>query len=259
MMSTSPEFLLNPRLGTSEGSHAPLSPSSAFRWTACPISPRLARTLPSPPAGDAAMAGTLLHSTFERRLYGGPGLQPAEVAELERLGVRQTLAFSILDAGIEATQALLKQHNIRHIALETRVDPGAAIGRSDFWGTADLLGANEDEKTLVVLDFKTGRHPVAVQDNLQLLSYALGALDTITFEPERIVLAIVQPVAFGAVAQTQSITLDVLDRFSEWIGVRAFATDDPTAQPQPSAEACRFCPARFLCPANDFMREASMT
>ena len=258
-MSTSAEFLLNPRLGTSEGSHAPLSPSSAFRWTACPISPRLARTLPSPPAGDAAQAGTLLHSTYERKLYGGPGLQPAEVAELERLGVRQTLAVSVLDAGIEATQALLKQHNIRHIALETRVDPGAAIGRSDFWGTADLLGANEEEKTLVVLDFKTGRHPVAVQDNLQLLSYALGALDTITFEPLRIVLAIVQPVAFGAVAQTQSITLDVLDRFSEWIGERAFATDDPTAQPQPSAEACRFCPARSICPAENFMKETSMT
>jgi hypothetical protein len=258
-MSTSAEFLLNPRLGTSEGSHAPLSPSSAFRWSACPISPRLARTLPSPPAGDAAMAGTLLHSAFERKLYGGPGLQPAEVAELERLGVRQTLAVSVLDAGIEATQALLKQHNIRHIALETRVDPGAAIGRSDFWGTADLLGANEEEKTLVVLDFKTGRHPVAVQDNLQLLSYALGALDTITFEPLRIVLAIVQPVAFGAVAQTQSITIDVLDRFSEWIGERAFATDDSNAQPQPSAEACRFCPARSICPAENFMKETSMT
>ena len=258
-MSTSPEFLLFPASAAFANAHAPLSPSSAFRWTACPISPRLARTLPSPPAGDAAKAGTLLHSTYERKLYGGPGLQPAEVAELERLGVRQTLAVSILDAGIEATQALLKKHNIRHIALETRVDPGAAIGRSDFWGTADLLGANEEEKTLVVLDFKTGRHPVAVQDNLQLLSYALGALDTITFEPERIVLAIVQPVAFGAVAQTQSITLDVLERFSEWIGVRAFATDDPTAQPQPSAEACRFCPARSICPAENLMKEASMT
>ena len=258
-MATTPEFLLFPASAALANAHAPLSPSSAFRWTACPISPRLARTLPSPPAGDAAKAGTLLHSTYERKLYGGPGLQPAEVAELERFGVRQTLAVSILDAGIEATQALLKQHNIRHIALETRVDPGAAIGRSDFWGTADLLGANEEEKTLVVLDFKTGRHPVSVQDNLQLLSYGLGALDTLTFEPRQIVLAIVQPVAFGAVAQTQSITLDVLERFSEWIGERAFATDDPNAQPQPSAEACRFCPARSICPAENFMKETSMT
>jgi hypothetical protein len=254
-MSTTPEFLLHPSLGAPKGAHAPLSPSSAFRWSACPISARLIQTLPQTPAGDAAKAGTLLHTVFERLLYGGAGLNSAEIAELERLGMRQTLALAILESGVKSTHDLLAQHSIRAIALETRVDPGAVIGRVDFWGTADLLGVNEQTKTLLVLDFKTGRHPVEVTDNLQLLAYALGALDTITFEPQQIVLAIVQPIAFGALAQTQTISIDVLDRFSEWIGERALATDDPHATPQPSAESCRWCPARSICPAESFMQE----
>jgi len=254
-MSTTPEFLLNPSLGAPKGSHAPLGPSSAFRWSACPISARLIQTLPQTPAGDAAKAGTLLHTVFERLLYSGAGLNSAEIAELERLGMRQTLALAILESGVKSTHDLLAQHSIRAIALETRVDPGAVIGRVDFWGTADLLGVNEQTKTLLVLDFKTGRHPVEVTDNLQLLAYALGALDTITFEPQQIVLAIVQPIAFGALAQTQTISIDVLDRFSEWIGERALATDDPHATPQPSAESCRWCPARSICPAESFMQE----
>jgi hypothetical protein len=254
-MSTTPEFLLNPSLGAPVSAHAPLSPSSAFRWSACPISVRLIRTLPKQPTGDAAKAGTLLHAVFERLLYGGPGLNSAEFAELERLGVRKTLALAILESGVKSTQEVLAEYSIREIALETRVDPGAVIGRGDFWGTADLLGVNEQSKTLLVLDFKTGRHPVEVADNLQLLAYALGALDTLTFEPQKIVLAIVQPIAFGPLAQTQTISPEVLDRFAEWIGDRAFATDDPQATPQPSAESCRWCPARSICPAESFMQE----
>ncbi len=71
-MSTTPEFLLTTSLGAPEEAQPPLSPSSAFRWSACPISARLIRTLPETAAGNTAKAGTLLHTVFERLLNGGP-------------------------------------------------------------------------------------------------------------------------------------------------------------------------------------------
>lgn len=132
----------------------------------------------------------------------------------------------------------------------TRVDPGQVIGRSDFWGTADLVGANESDKTLLVADLKTGRGRVAPQFNEQMLSYALGSLALINFVPERIVLAIIQPPVLKNTTAVWVTDMATLDQFKEFARTQAALTDDVQCEPSPSPEVCQWCPAKSICSAH---------
>ena len=60
-----------------------------------------------------------------------------------------------------------------------------------IWGTADaiLIG----EKELEIIDLKSGKFPVDVENNTQLLIYALGALSRYGNEDTVVTMTIVQP------------------------------------------------------------------
>jgi hypothetical protein len=234
----------------SKNGHARLGPSSAHRWTLCPASIALCQSLPERPSGFAAAAGALMHVVFERRLLSGTGFTAQELSEMAAFGFNAERVRLIVEQAVEATHQLHILYGLKHLATELLVYPGHRLNRTDYWGTADLIAVNPDSRTLLVGDLKTGRGPVDPQDNLQLLSYALGALDVIDFEPERVVLAIVQPPLHGDRALVWETDHAVLLEFQDFIAERAAATDDPNAPPTPSEAACQWCPARPICPAH---------
>ena len=217
--------------------HARLGPSSAHRWTRCPASIGLSEQVPPRASGPAAAAGGLMHAVFERRLLGQLDVSPARA--------RQIVAQALL-----AAHGALAQYGVTEYLTERRVNPGGVVQRDDFWGTADLIGANQASRTLLVGDLKTGRGRVEVKHNEQLLCYALGALELIDFEPERIVLAIFQPPVFGERAALWQTDARTLQEFGVFVGQQAALSDLADLPPSPSTEACQWCPAKPVCPAH---------
>lgn len=236
-------------LSPAEPAHARLGPSSAHRWARCPASIRLSEQVPARPAGFAAAAGTLLHAVVERQLLGQSHLHEHEVEMLAEFDVGEARARMIVDQGVRAAKAAMARYGMTEFLVETRVDPGQTMSRTDFWGTADLIAANEDTRTLLVGDLKTGRGRVEVEANDQMLSYALGALELLTFEPQRIVLAIFQPLLLGDQPALWETGLETVYLFRSYIAERAAMTDRDGVEPEPSEEACQWCPARSVCPA----------
>ena len=98
-------------------------------------------------------------------------------------------------------------------------------------------------------DLKTGRGRVSADHNDQLLTYLIGALRRITFTPREIVLAVIQPVHYGAMANIWRTDMVTAEQFQRFLAERAALTDVDTP-PEPSDEACRWCPARPICPAH---------
>ena len=191
-----------------------------------------------------------MHSVFERRLLGQSDFFSSEIQALAEFDVGEARARQIVDQAVVAAYSALAQYGITEYLTERRVNPGELVEREDYWGTADLIGANEANRTLLVGDLKTGRGRVEVEFNDQLLSYALGCLDLLDFEPERIVLAIFQPPLLGdrpALWETDAKTLRDFQVFVAW---QAALTDQIDLAPTASEEACMWCPARTICPAH---------
>ena len=229
--------------------HARLSPSAAGRWLSCPASVRLSEQVPERPAGPAAQAGTVMHSGFERALLGEGHLTASELEALKQLGVAPERACQMVDEGVSAARALLSRYRLTEFLTEHRVNPGARIGRTDFWGTADVVAACERQGVLLVTDFKTGRVPVPPEENAQMLAYAAGSLDLLTFQPSRIVLAILQPPVWGDQPCVWETDLATLHAFEAYAQTQAALTDSPNMALNPSEAACQWCRGRAVCPA----------
>jgi len=229
--------------------HARFSPSASDRWVACIKSITLSEAIPAQPSGSAAAAGSLMHEVFERLLLGQDHLRPAEIEELDIYDFSEKVARKLIDEGVQAARASLKQHKIKDFLTERRVYPGRRINCDTLWGTADLIGACEHSKTLLIGDFKSGRGLVRAEFNSQLAIYALGCLDLIDFVPEKIVFGIYQPAIRGVNPDTWVCTLEDLLEYEKTIAEKIAMVDDPDLKPEPSPEACRWCPARFTCEA----------
>ena len=103
---------------------------------------------------------------------------------------------------------------------------------------------------MIVGDFKYGRGiAVDVDDNEQLLSYAVGALRRYQGQVDKLTLIVIQPRAFhrhGPVRKQETDIVDLLF-FEEFLRQRAALTDDPNA-PLLAGDHCRFCPIAHACP-----------
>ena len=230
------------------GEHARISPSAMHRVSQCPASVRLSEQVPYRPGGPAAQAGTIMHSAFERQLLGEGHLTDDELLALEDLEVAPKYAYRLVDDAVAAARNVLDRHRAVDFLTETRVHPGRAIGyEGQLWGTADLIGIGQDE-VLIVGDAKFGRGLVSPELNDQMLTYAVGALEIIDFEPKKIALAIFQPVLFGARPKVWECSIDIIGQYRDHLAMVCDMANDPAIEPTPSEDACRWCPALKICP-----------
>ena len=231
--------------------HARLSLSDSKRWITCSASIKLSEPLPPKPSNNNAKIGTIIHGAYERSMNGAAlSFHPAEVNQLIKLGSNHKWAMDVLVNALEETNKVFDNLDIGRFGVELKVDPGKAWGRTDCWGTSDIVALSEDSAHLVVLDLKTGRIPVSARKNSQMMLYALGALPTVV-DPSKVTnvtVGIVQP-TIDRKASLWSLPIEELLQFSEVAKDAAYKTDIDGLEPTPDPSACEYCIVRPTCSA----------
>lgn len=219
-----------------------LRPSAASRWIACPASVRLSEGVPYEPAGEAAQIGTAIHALAEKCFATGEAADAYLGKSVEGITMTQEnvdFAQAHLDhiTGLQAELGAVKVE--QHVTVFDT--PAVKLG-----GTADVIGFGNG--ILEIADLKTGRGYVDA-DSDQMKIYALGTLAKIKSKPvETVRLSIIQP--HSGPTRTHTMTVDELIQWrNETLIPAIMETSNKDAQPKPSTDACRYCPAKVICPA----------
>ena len=230
--------------------HARLSASAAHRWMNCPGSVKLSEGLPNPPSIHSA-TGTCAHSIAAECLE-----KPA--APVDFLGEK----FMVDGFEVVCDQEMVDAINLYLSEIESDAQPGdeswvempllepLAKIDPDFGGTADYVRYRPAKNHLRVMDFKYGKGTyVKVEDNEQLMIYALGALLAVQRPATEVEVVIAQP-RFEKAAKVRpwkfpaAQLLDFTADLQEAAVLRR--TDNA---PLKTGNWCKFCPAsRLPCP-----------
>lgn len=214
------------------------------RWQKCPGSVRLSRGLP-PTSNAAADAGTRAHELCAHILQ--------KKKTFEEILVDLDLDPAAILSYVTIIELERSTANYFWIEEEFRF-PELHQG---FFGTSDAVGYWAQEKLLRVYDFKYGSgHFVEVEENVQLLYYALGAVSKFSWlEIENVEVAIIQPrcARKGKIDHRWKFKFDALIDFALEFKRAAKRTEDPNA-PVVEGPYCYFCPAVTFCPAQHSKR-----
>ncbi len=221
--------------------HSRIGASSYKRWKNCPGSVNLSVGIPQS-SSSYADEGTKAHEAasyyLEKQMW-------PEWAETEMIEAVEVYTNAVL---ADKAQCDWTKHGNLFL-----VEHGFDLSQihRDAWGTSDCVIYNVKQKLLIVYDYKHGAGiSVDVNDNEQLIYYALGALLSTGVPCEDIHIKIVQPRCphpDGAVRVHKFKSVDIID-FAADLERDAKATDDPKAPLNPG-DWCRFCPAAAVCPA----------
>lgn len=239
-------------------SHSALGASTSKRWLACPASVKACASVPQPPPGKAALAGTAAHAWAEYALANGEsdvndyiGVEhpSAELAEYPLLTKETADAVNVYLSYVWGLIGDGKEFFVERAFKLDFIWPG-------MFGTNDCSVLDRPNSILHVVDYKHGAGVfVDAEDNSQLKYYALGALAELDPKREikRVAMTIVQPRAGGEPVRT--FLLDALDIWEFAVELyegaeRTEASDAPFA----AGEHCRFCPAAPTCA--EFARRA---
>jgi RecB family exonuclease len=229
--------------------HALLGPSSAARWIACPPSVKLCEQFEDVES-EYAKEGSLAHEIAElkvRKLID-PGLTSRKfttsMKKLKDKELYQEEMQGYTDEYVEFIQEQMYSYSTTpHTAVEQKVDFSQYV--PDGFGTADCILIADD--TLHIIDFKYGKGvPVNVENNAQLLLYALGAYLAyeMIFPITHIKMSIVQPRL--AIIDTWECRLDYLLEFAKIAQEKAAMALKGEGDFN-CGEHCTFCKAKAVC------------
>lgn len=173
-----------------ERGHAPLPPSASHRWLQCAPSQGYINRLISTGAiekrksGPSALRGTRIHEhgeQFVKWLLRGKKIEQFTAGEPDELAEARDYAYYVMSKRAELEQL----HGDPIIGVEDRgiLIPDVCWGSRDIWFSAG--------KHLCVVDLKTGREPVEVKGNSQLVIYAADIVEK--YDPKTIELCVWQP------------------------------------------------------------------
>lgn len=260
--------------------HARLSPSGSKRWMACPGSITLEAAFPNLP-NTYSDDGTACHTVAsDCLLFGGNPRDSiddliivSDEGEPERRVPFTEEMAEITQGYVDFVRERAKGHELH---VEQRVEFSYYVDVPDQFGTADaiILKTALELREMEVIDLKTGYVFVEVEDNPQLMIYALAAfhkfyapqhddIQTVRltiYQPTRDpnqspvrehVISIGELLAFAETLKTAAQRVEraaasypaavALDDLGDWN--RAFL------HPDPNDRDCQFCRAMSTCPA----------
>tara|TARA_R110002167_G_scaffold252882_6_gene459250 strand:+ start:255 stop:1397 length:1143 start_codon:yes stop_codon:yes gene_type:complete len=238
--------------------HLPIGGSTAKRTIECPAWVSRSVNAPKQASSTFADEGSMLHLVMEN-FYDSP------VSFEDQLGVtsfgdhvfsEDTLELAIM--AHQAAEAVFDKYDIDEMMIE----PFMEIVKDEVGGSTDMICASGDGKTVVVLDWKFGRHGVLAEDNKQGLFYTLAAsLDPSTksmlAKAERFVFAVVQPKAYGNKADVWEFGAEKLVYFYDQL-TQAI---EEAKSPEPKAKAgghCHYCPAAPTCETKKLVARSAL-
>lgn len=211
--------------------HAKMSASKISRVAVCPGSLMAEEGLPGS-FSEAAQRGTDIHEIAEQILRQ----QALGDVDAAMLAIAQKYVATAMEQTAHA-----KKHYIELDVTEALKGIHPSLG-----GTADLIAIGGGIMT--VCDLKTGRIEVSPENNLQLMTYALGAAIKLNAPPTVTVrLAIYQPDHGGW--REWSCTHADLMAWGDKLLALAIAAHQPDAPRNPDQDACKYCRAKTSCDA----------
>ena len=203
-------------------SYDPYRPSNLRTTELCPGSARLCASVNEPPASDDADKGAELHA-----------LVPPEMS-LEHLSVADR---EIVEECREIVRSYETDESVTYYECELEVE---GISK----GTADVVIVREND--VVVIDWKFGWNPVE-ENNLQVATYALLAMEL--YRRPTAVIVLWAPRTMYVPATFHFTIREDAAMTSQRIARIRGATERDGLLLVPSEQACRYCPAKAICPA----------
>ena len=234
------------------GFHARFAPSASERWMTCTASVVLIEELlkhariVDPPSGSAAANGTAMHS-------GGEWV----LSDPAREAIPDVIGFECPDTGIVISedQAEIIEEYVDTIREKLAEEEGSELFLERRFHLHDECSGSVDAtiiapRKLSIEDLKTGTgYFVNPKNNYQLGIYAAAAYKELAdfFDFDTISAGIVQP----PLSNTQHVLYvpDELKKIEEEVITVIDRVNEGKTEFKPSAEACRWCIAKPLCPA----------
>ena len=213
--------------------HARLSGSRIERALLCAGSVQLEATLPDQP-NDAALRGTAIHEIADALLKGES--VPAHHADKPEDWIQEASDYARTLTEYAASWSKKR-------FVEMRVDDGLRQLHPSLGGTADYVAIGSGR--LLVADLKTGRVDVQPTYSAQLMTYAAGVVLQLQAPASiNVTLAIYQGGKLKTWDCAHADLLDWMDTLKD-LSERVW---HPTPARTPSADACRWCRAKTICP-----------
>ena len=224
-----------------------------YRWQACPGSVQMSGFASKPASSVHAIMGTIAHEVAAFYLTKGfwplPDTFGLTVTELDIM----VQAVSVYTDHIKRLKEQ-EPHNKFHVEHSFDMEavyPGA-------FGTADFVSYNPYDKYLKVIDYKHGKGLVVeVENNTQLLYYALGAIVTLNYPFRAVELMVVQPRAFHPKGKIRSWIVgieEILDFQADLI--KAAKRTEAKKPVFKAGGHCFFCSAIDICPKSKEAKKA---
>jgi hypothetical protein len=209
-----------------------MSASRMHRIMACPASFQLENQMPPEPPNPAAERGTHIHELAEKMFAGAMSFDNESDEDLD-----------IASAYVSYVEKL--RSHARKFHIEMSVTQALKTVHPSLGGTADAVIVKDN--TLHVVDLKTGRITVKAEENVQLLTYALGAALKLSapLNEINVEMHIWQP----SNVHSWTVPGTRLRQHSIDLKRAAIIAEQPSAETNPTPEGCKYCKAKPICPA----------
>ena len=229
--------------------HYKIGGSTIARTIPCPAWIQKSLNIEQNPAGRAARTGSMYHEIMEKCQTEGNTPTDHLGFVYEESGHRIVFdeeQLPLAQTAYDATNKLLDDLDINDLLIEPFVELVPKVAG----GSIDLLGLSDDEKTILILDYKFGRVRVNPEENPQMLFYALAAfVDPNTKDlfdkVEKVELAIIQPQHKGTVFRW-SCNRKTLTNFGATVYNAIEQVNQGASKGNPGKH-CDWCPAAPYC------------